>query len=178
MSSHKFFFLILLFTSLNFRAQHCPFDHSSLFIVSVKDSLTNTVINNLKITLVDNNKLAIFNKVIGPKLEINNYYNNDSIYVFHHNLKENFPKLTSKYYEKGLPVARGKYFLVLIGYLNEEKKFLKIEDSKGVYKTNYILIGNKNKLPLCTSLEEVWNDEKVEEKVTLNVLLTKKKKKN
>ncbi|MCI2228364.1 hypothetical protein MC378_04230 [Polaribacter sp. MSW13] len=165
---------MLFFISFNFKAQHCGFDHSSLFITSVKDRVSNRIIKNLKITLVDSNKVAFINKKRRPELTVYKYYNNDSIYIFHHNLKENFPKLNRKYYENGLPVSRGKYFLLVRSYFEKEKLFLKIEDLNDVYVTRYILINKKNELPLCTSLTKVWNEVKAEEDVTINVFLNKK----
>lgn len=154
-------------------AQHCPFDHSGVFIVSVKDSISNTSINNLRITLVDAKRNPIINKNIAPKFFKNSYFNSDSIYVFHYNTLKNFPKL-NRIPPKGLPVSRDTYFLIVRGYLEDKYGVLKIEDQNGNYKTRFVSLLNYKRMPLCTSIKEVWSDNSFEKKRTFDIYLNKK----
>ena len=144
---NKFSIFFLLFSIFTYsQVPHCGFDFTSYLVVIPHENGSTAIINNLQITIVDENGKEVVNT--------NNslsWINKDKTLLFDRNY------LISKATEKErwfFPYATESYFLSVTNTFPADNYSVKITDVKGVYKTQTIELQNFNLYILCSSENE------------------------
>lgn len=168
-------YLIILFLGLfnKAKSQHCLWDNCRFIVLDVKDTLTNEIINNLVIILTDSKGNPYIDQpYLSDQGEGAIIQSTDSLKFVQIN-RNNYPKL-------GRPVfGINKYFLLLnysnLQYLkkNSKDKIL-IIDKKGRYKSTSLAL-DKSKLGHMCDGDPVWLDEKLFDKTTIAIKLSRRK---
>ncbi len=173
----KTFYIFILFLGLftTAKAQHCSWDHCSVIILDVRDSLTNKIINDLDIILTDS-----IGRPYTSKWNLDNYketsiYQRTETLKFGQNNGNNYPKHGAY----NIPFGVNSYMLLV--YYNNYPEFNKngtdkifIKDNKGRYE-NISLTFDENKIAhMCTS-NSIRLDENELNETTIKIKLKKKK---
>jgi hypothetical protein len=141
---NKFSFFFLLFSLFGFsQVPHCGFDFTSYLVVIPHESGNSAIINNLQITIVDENGKEVLN--IDNSLS---WINKNKALLFDRNY------LISKLSEKErwfFPYANESYFLSVTNTFPADNFSVKISDPKGIYKTQTMQLQNYNLYILCSS---------------------------
>lgn len=136
--------LFFLFSILTFsQIQHCGYDFTSYVVVNAHENGKSENEKNLKITVVNSNGTDVIN--------VNNMYswnNSNQPLVFQQNY------LISKEGEKEryfFPYAKDNYFISVANTFPAERFGIKIEDTKGIYKTQIVPLQSFNLYILCST---------------------------
>lgn len=142
-----FSFSFLLFSFLTFsQIQHCGYDFTSYIVVNAHENGKAENPKELKISVVNEKGVEVLN--------INNMFswnNSNKPLVFQQNY------LVSKEGEKEryfFPYAKDNYFISVANTFPAEQFSIKIEDTKGIYKTQTIPLQSFNLYVLCSSENE------------------------
>jgi hypothetical protein len=143
----KLSFIFLLFSLFSFgQVPHCGFDFTSYLVVKVHEEGKSENLPDLKITVTNENGEAIIN-------ENNKYswkYGNQALLFTRNHLinKSNEPE---KWF---FPYSGDTYLLSVTTLFPAEDFFIKIEDTKGVFKERIIQLQAFNMYILCSSENE------------------------
>jgi hypothetical protein len=144
---NKFSLFFLLFSIFTYsQVPHCGFDFTSYLVVIPHENGNSAIINNLQITIVDENG----NEVVNTDNSLS-WINKDKVLLFDRNY------LISKVTEKErwfFPYANESYFLSVTNTFPADSYSVKITDVKGIYKTQMIELQNFNMYILCSSENE------------------------
>ena len=143
----KLSFFFLLFSLFSFgQVLHCGFDFTSYLVVKAHEEGKSENIPDLKITLVNEKGEEVIN-------ENNKYswkYGNQPL-VFTRNNVISKPNEPIKWF---FPYAGDTYLLSVTTSFPAEDFFIKIEDTKGVFKERIVQLRAFNMYVLCSSENE------------------------
>lgn len=138
-----YFFIFLISNFLSAQgpnpSPHCGFDFNSYLVVETFIDNQKVMVPNLKITVVD-----IDNKEV---INANNQYSlidPDKVLQFSENYKVTYDKWF-------FPYAQESYLLLISLDFPSNGLNIKIEDTSGKYKTQFLPIGFQNFYQLCSS---------------------------
>jgi hypothetical protein len=144
---NKFYFFFLLFSISCFsQVPHCGFDFTSYLVVIPHENGNSAIINNLQITIVDENG----NEVLNTNNSLS-WINKDKALLFDRNYLISKPTEKERWF---FPFANESYFLSVTNTFPADNFSVKISDVKGVYKTQTIQLQNFNMYILCSSENE------------------------
>ncbi|VXA97406.1 conserved hypothetical protein [Flavobacterium sp. 9AF] len=144
---YLFSILFLLYSIFVFsQIQHCGYDFTSYIVVNAHENGVLENAKDLKITIVNENGKEVIN--------INNMYSwnkgNEPL-IFTKNYLVNKEGEKERYF---FPYAKDNYFISVANTFPAENFSIKIEDSKGIYKTQTISLQSFNLYILCSSENE------------------------
>lgn len=143
----KFSFFFLLSALFSFgQVPHCGFDFTSYLVVKAHEEGKLENISNLKITLVNENGVAVINE--------NNKYSwkcGNQPLIFSKNELISKPNEAEKWF---FPYSGDTYLLSVTNTFPAEEFYIKIEDPTGVYKEQLLQLQAFNMYILCASENE------------------------
>jgi len=143
----KISFLFLLFSLFSFsQVLHCGFDFTSYLVVKAHEEGKSDNIADLKITLINEKGVEIIN-------ENNKYswkYSNQHLVFTRNHLISN-PNEVEKWF---FPYSGDTYLLSVTNTFPAEEFFIKIQDTKGIYKEQFVQLQAFNMYILCSSENE------------------------
>jgi hypothetical protein len=123
--------MLLVFSSLVLKSQHCPFDAEGILVVRVHSIQDSSVIKNLRITLLD----SLGNTVITPDWDFGKFlddtlkfWQNPVVTTFHTTIDCNHPADPTRI---NFPFAKDNYVLMCPIFTKIGKYKLNIEDIDG-----------------------------------------------
>lgn len=125
---------------------HCGFDFTSYIVVIPHENGNLAVVNDLKITVVDENENEVLN--IDNSLS---WLNKNKALLFDRNYLISKPTEKERWY---FPYANESYFLSVTNTFPADSFSIKISDPKGIYETQIIQLQNYNLYILCSSENE------------------------
>lgn len=139
--------LFFLFSLLSFsQIQHCGYDFTSYIVVNAHENGSIENPKDLKISVVSENGVGVIN--------INNMYSwnkGNEPMVFNQNYLVSREGEKERYF---FPYAKDNYFISVANTFPAEQFSIKIEDTKGIYKTQTIPLQNYNLYILCSSEDQ------------------------
>lgn len=142
-----FSILFFLFSFLTFsQIQHCGYDFTSYVVVNAHENGKTENPTDLKISVVTENGVAILN--------VNNIYSwnqGNEPMVFTQNYLVNKEGEKERYF---FPYAMDNYFISVANTFPADNFSIKIEDTKGIYKTQTIPLQSYNLYVLCSSEDQ------------------------
>jgi hypothetical protein len=140
-------FLFLLFSIFCYsQVPHCGFDFTSYLVVIPHENTNSAVINDLQITVVDENGNEVLN--VDNSLS---WINKDKALLFDRNYLISKPTEKERWF---FPYANESYFLSVTNTFPAENYSIKISDPKGTYKSQTIQLQPFNMYILCSSENE------------------------
>lgn len=142
---YSFFFFLISLSAFS-QIQHCGYDFTSYIVVNAHENGVAENSKELQISIVTENG--------SPVLNVNNMYSwnkGNEPMVFTQNY------LVSKEGEKEryfFPYAKDNYFISVANTFPAENFSIKIEDLKGIYKTQIIPLQSFNLYVLCSTENE------------------------
>lgn len=144
---NKFSLFFLLFSIFTYsQVPHCGFDFTSYLVVIPHENGSNTIINELQISIVDKNG----NEVMNTDNSLS-WVNKDKALLFDRNYLISKPTEKERWF---FPYATESYFLSVTNTFPADNYSVKVSDVKGVYKTQTIELQNFNMYILCSSENE------------------------
>ena len=138
----SFLFLLISYLSLS-QIQHCGYDFTSYVVVDAHENGIAENPKDLKITLIAENGTPVIN--------VNNMYSwnkGNEPMVFTQNYLVNKVGEKERYF---FPYAKDNYFISVTNTFPAENFSIKVEDTKGVYKTVTIPLQSFNLYILCAT---------------------------
>ena len=143
----KLLLFIGFFSLFSFsQVPHCGFDFTSYLVVKAHEEGKTANINDLKISLVDENGIEVINK--------NNKYswkNGNQPLLFSKNYLISKPDEAQKWF---FPYAEDTYLLSVTNTFPAADFYIKIQDEKGIYKEQFLQLQSFNMYILCSSENE------------------------
>lgn len=144
---HLFSLLFFLYSFFTFsQIQHCGYDFTSYIVVNAHENGVSENPKELKITVVSENGAEVIN--------INNIYSwnkGNEPMVFTQNYLVSKEDEKERYF---FPYAKDNYFISVANTFPADNFSIKIEDTKGIYKTQTIPLQSFNLYVLCSSENE------------------------
>ncbi|WP_320814165.1 hypothetical protein [Flavobacterium sp.] len=144
---NKLSVFFLLFSLFGYsQVPHCGFDFTSYLVVIPHEKSNTAVINDLQITIVDEDGKEVLNTDNSLS-----WVNKDKALLFDRNYLISKPTDKERWF---FPYATESYFLSVTNTFPADNYNVKITDLKGVYKTQTIPLQNFNMYILCSSENE------------------------
>lgn len=144
---NKLSLFFLLFSIFAFsQVPHCGFDFTSYLVVIPRENNNSAVINDLQITVIDENGKEVINTENSLS-----WINKNITLLFDRNHLISKPNEKERWF---FPYATESYFLSVTNTFPADNFSIKISDPKGIYKTQIIQLQNYNLYILCSSENE------------------------